>query len=649
MEALVLRLEEPTMDRVKPIDHLSITEEVAAGPASARSRRSVLAAAAGAAGALVGHSLVHPDPVSAAGVVLGGVNSASSATTIQNTLASASAKALIGQVTTSIVGSDTAGVQGISNAKGGMGVFGVANNGVGRGLFGHSNGGVGVYGESTATTGSTRGVRGVSASTSGIGVFGTASATSGATTGVLGSNASSAGFGVQGKNSATNGTGVIGVADSGTGAVGVRGRSATGMGVVGEAPGDVGETYGVYGIASAYPRFGGHGYGVYGVGISGGVFGRSPFGAGVEGQSDSWAGVYGNSWTGVVGQGIDAGVRGQATAMNIATKGVYGEAASTTGVGVWGKGNTGLDGEGVATGIYASGAVAVNAVGTQQGVLASGTTYGVNATGGTTGVGVRGAAGTGVSAEGTAVGLTASGSDYGVKGSSDTTGVHGTGESYGVVGEAGSTRGALAGWFAGNVEVTGDFSVSGNKLFVIDHPTDPANRTLTHACIEAPEVLNLYRGAVILDKRGFATVRLPGYFADLNTNYGYQLTPMGAPAPTLHIARKIQGNSFRIGGGEPGQEVCWQVTGVRNDAWVRRHPIRVEQRKRGADRGRYLNPELYGEPRNAALRRLPTAPKLPKVPKAPAAPRASRLSELPEMRRPRRRRRGTGIAFSGST
>ena len=40
---------------------------------------------------------------------------------------------------------------------------------------------------------------------------------------------------------------------------------------------------------------------------------------------------------------------------------------------------------------------------------------------------------------------------------------------------------------AGNVVVNGDFSVvNGTKNFRLDHPVDPANKTLTHAAVESP-------------------------------------------------------------------------------------------------------------------------------------------------------------------
>lgn len=41
-------------------------------------------------------------------------------------------------------------------------------------------------------------------------------------------------------------------------------------------------------------------------------------------------------------------------------------------------------------------------------------------------------------------------------------------------------------------------------------------------------------------------------------------------------------------------KVSWQVTGVRQDAYAKAHPLVVEQDKPVAERGYYLHPELFG-------------------------------------------------------
>ena len=49
---------------------------------------------------------------------------------------------------------------------------------------------------------------------------------------------------------------------------------------------------------------------------------------------------------------------------------------------------------------------------------------------------------------------------------------------------------------------------------------------------------NIYDGVADLDAHGRAEVVLPDWFEALNENYRYQLTPIGAAAPDLHIAER---------------------------------------------------------------------------------------------------------------
>src|SRR6202035_2656337 len=141
--------------------------------------------------------------------------------------------------------------------------------------------------------------------------------------------------------------------------------------------------------------------------------------------------------------------------------------------------------------------------------------------------------------------------------------------------------------------VAGNLLVGGNKNFRIDHPLDPANKYLFHAAIESSEVLNLYSGNIALDASGEALVQLPDWFEVINKDFRYQLTPIGAPGRDLYIAEEVSAGHFKIAGGKPGGKVSWQVSGVRNDAWEKAHPMEVEADK-GADRGHYLTPELVG-------------------------------------------------------
>lgn len=150
-----------------------------------------------------------------------------------------------------------------------------------------------------------------------------------------------------------------------------------------------------------------------------------------------------------------------------------------------------------------------------------------------------------------------------------------------------------AGTFLGDVSVSGNLT-KGSGSFKIDHPLDPENKYLAHSFVESPDMMNVYNGNVVLDERGEAWVEMPDYFEALNTDFRYQLTAIGAPGPNLYVATEIDGNRFRIAGGQPGSKVSWQVTGVRNDAFARHHRIEVEPLKPEEERGLYLHPEAFG-------------------------------------------------------
>jgi hypothetical protein len=157
-----------------------------------------------------------------------------------------------------------------------------------------------------------------------------------------------------------------------------------------------------------------------------------------------------------------------------------------------------------------------------------------------------------------------------------------------------------AGYFTGSVEVTGDLYVDGTKHFKIDHPLAPASKYLIHASIESPDVKNLYDGNVTTDANGEAIVALPTYFEVLNRDFRYQLTAIGQFAQAI-VSSKIKGNQFTIKTDKPNVEVSWQVTGIRQDAYMKAHPMVVEQDKPANERGTYQHPELFGQPEEKGL------------------------------------------------
>lgn len=191
-------------------------------------------------------------------------------------------------------------------------------------------------------------------------------------------------------------------------------------------------------------------------------------------------------------------------------------------------------------------------------------------------------------------------------GGSVSTGVRGDGNGAGTSGVAafnnlgtaiyGQSSGTNnAGFFSGNVTVTGDLQVNGSKNFKIDHPLDPANKFLIHAAVESSEMKNIYDGVITLGADGSATVTMPSYFGALNVEYRYQLTCIGGQA-MVYVAEEMNQNQFKIAGGKPGMKVSWQVTGVRNDAAAISRPLQNEVNKVGYEIGRYMNPEAFGKP-----------------------------------------------------
>jgi len=220
--------------------------------------------------------------------------------------------------------------------------------------------------------------------------------------------------------------------------------------------------------------------------------------------------------------------------------------------------------------------------------------YGIHAVTNNYGVGVLGKGGyKGVVAENTST----SGSNYGVFTSS--TGV-GTGTNYGIYSEASGGSTNWAGWFVGNVHVTGNVTKSGGT-FRIDHPLDPENKYLSHSFVESPDMMNIYNGVIILDANGEATVTLPNYFNTLNKDYRYQLTPIGASMPNLYVKEEVNGNTFKIAGGESSKKVSWEVTGIRQDPYAVKYPVIVEEEKQVQDKGFYLNPDVYNLPKSKAI------------------------------------------------
>ena len=312
-----------------------------------------------------------------------------------------------------------------------------------------------------------------------------------------------------------------------------------------------------------------------------GLIGRSATNFGVVGLSDATSGVIGQSSSGALwhfpnsgtsgyspdGYGIGA-VSTSGTAVYAHNRDIntYGRLA-TPNYGVYGRSpvSDGVYGQTNSTSANVSGVYGlVNS--SSPGSYSTGVFGQNNGTGGL-GIGVRGRH---------------NGSGWGV-----------LGESPDGVGVYGSSAGGLAGYFAGDVIVTGTLSgtVSVSK---IDHPLDPENMYLHHSGVASSEMLNLYNGNVVTDINGQAWVELPLWFEELNRDFRYQLTVIGQFAQAI-VAEKVSGGRFLIETDRPDVEVSWQISGIRNDAWANANRPAVEVAKAADERGKYLHPVVFGE------------------------------------------------------
>ncbi|MCW2953230.1 MAG: hypothetical protein JWQ48_2400 [Conexibacter sp.] len=190
----------------------------------------------------------------------------------------------------------------------------------------------------------------------------------------------------------------------------------------------------------------------------------------------------------------------------------------------------------------------------------------------------------------------------GPTGDAGGTGVRASAQGTNGVGLRANATGAngKAAVFTGDVQVIGTLSKSAGT-FKIDHPLDPANKYLSHSFVESPDMKNLYDGVVVTDGSGFATVTMPDWFDALNGHLRYQLTVVGHSFARAIVWKELANRTFTIRTDEPRTKVSWQVTGVRQDAYAKAHRTPVEQDKTGTDRGRYLTPELFGQPASKAI------------------------------------------------
>jgi hypothetical protein len=131
------------------------------------------------------------------------------------------------------------------------------------------------------------------------------------------------------------------------------------------------------------------------------------------------------------------------------------------------------------------------------------------------------------------------------------------------------------------LHVGGDVRVDGAVLTTSVHPkrvhADGTPVRVSRAAVlsahDADATAVLASGVATLDGAGRAVVVLPAASgADVPGAWAsYQLTPLGGPMPSLHVAREaLVGGAdasdsaveFEVGGGSPGGRVSWTVTVV---------------------------------------------------------------------------------------
>jgi len=167
------------------------------------------------------------------------------------------------------------------------------------------------------------------------------------------------------------------------------------------------------------------------------------------------------------------------------------------------------------------------------------------------------------------------------------------------------------------IYASGNTAATGTKSFLIDDPRDPANYTIRHYSQEGPEPLNVYAGTTKTDSQGYATVQLPDYFETINKNPRYQLTVVDTTdSPDFVLTKVVKtetSNQFTIRTSKPNTVVSWRVDAGRNDPWVQRQGTPVVEEKRPEERGKYLEPELYGQPPTAGTDYHPGLARPPKT------------------------------------
>ena len=134
--------------------------------------------------------------------------------------------------------------------------------------------------------------------------------------------------------------------------------------------------------------------------------------------------------------------------------------------------------------------------------------------------------------------------------------------------------------------VAKEFTWDTGKTFIIDHPLDPANKHLVHACLEGPEAGVYYRGKGEIVNGSFVEVQLPSYVGALCTDLTVQITHIYDGAVKVFSASEVDtaANTFTVHG-ENGR-FNWLVHGKRGDVTV--EPNKADVTVRGDGPYKYI-------------------------------------------------------------
>ncbi len=408
---------------------------------------------------------------------------------------------------------------------------------------------------------------------------------------------------------------------------------------------------GVWGISSQANGI--LGQGVVGMVAMGSSYGLAAF------NTNNGPGLYSKSST---SYGI-VGINDSQTRRS--TPGIFGQGIAEDGGwffsdranGIFGNGSTGGYMQGSYRGLFALGT-------NGNGAEIQGAADGMTVRGGQDGIDVRTSNG-GRSAvyainesDGAGITVRSSGTGLDVQGNGDgIIGVANGDGANGIVGVAkngdqpyaiwGQGDGKWAGYFSGDVRVTGDLD---NSLAAVkmDHPLAPTERYLNQAAVVGGDMLTLYNGNVTTDAKGEAVVKMPAYVEALSKDFRYQLTPIGQFAQAI-IAKELKDGEFVIRTDKPNVKVSWQVSGLRNDAYAKSRGWSAEEDKPAADKGTYLAPQAFGQPKSMSVdaARIDTLNKKLEASKATyaaknaasktapsAIPDAAKLQSLPKFTQP---------------